>query len=856
MASNQPTASDATKQGDDIPGMGRAESNVEIIEEAEIEEDATPEAEIERMLWQHPITVTEDDLYKFTPLDEASQEMRFLTLLPHNGDTSSVLQCTISIEPLTNCAPYAFLNNTRGNPFDVGWLLLPNGKKKSVFPNIWTFLHHIRSATSPQRFWFRDVCLHAWSAEEKAQYWNQEWMDTMRAHASSVMDVADVLTHLWDEGKLQIPFPRRPKWDREFRDPSFKMHSPIPLRLAAEIAQGAPRHMEQEYLPLDYVANEIRLITLEAADNYEDALMGMLGYNPMHNNASYTCVSYMKNDEEATEEIDLSGQRLMIPKSLDMFLRTVRRPTGYVRLWIDFICIDQKNEEERKRQLPRMLEIFESADAVACWLGEGDECSDTALNLVNDIVMPRFHGEIVFALGWVAVQDEEDFPRRLAALYRFLCHPSFRQIEVVQELAVSRHPFIQCGNKSFEWSRLNEAAWRVLDIVFGDPELFARMKLEDPTLETISPRDASFARQMFYIRHLLDRGIDEEEENVYQLIGVGGKSWVDIPESAPGILDLVVMCRGFQSTLPHDKVFALWNIAMDTKDMDFPREYTISLAQTWQDFAVEVASKTGSLDIICEAEPASSQALSLPSWCPDWSTPAAVSSMVRQTHIPLTLMRAISDLGGPRYSAAGCGRLTPRFSFSNSVLECAGVILDTVDMIGDYEPTVSLSDEEALWDKWKVTAASELQSPEDAALPAEEQDFSLQFQAVLAGLVLGSDKIESRIRFIPATGKKDALIKSNGRDHLSATNKGRRLIITEGKRMGLAPHYVTVGMKLAILSCASSPVLLEANVDGMYHLRGSCFVQGWMVGEMLKQFGETDEEAWEAINKQGRLKIV
>jgi len=86
--------------------------------------------------------------------------------------------------------------------------------------------------------------------------------------------------------------------------------------------------------------------------------------------------------------------------------------------------------------------------------------------------------------------------------------------------------------------------------------------------------------------------------------------------------------------------------------------------------------------------------------------------------------------------------------------------------------------------------------------------------------------------------------------------RGRRLIITENKCMGLAPHYVEEGQKLALLSCCSTPVLLSEIGDGSYKFAGTCFVQDWMEGEFFNQHEETEEEVWEAIDSSGRIRIV
>ncbi|KAE9364238.1 hypothetical protein N431DRAFT_304654, partial [Stipitochalara longipes BDJ] len=73
----------------------------------------------------------------------------------------------------------------------------------------------------------------------------------------------------------------------------------------------------------------------------------------------------------------------------------------------------------------------------------------------------------------------------------------------------------------------------------------------------------------------------------------------------------------------------------------------------------------------------------------------------------------------------------------------------------------------------------------------------------------------------------------------------RRFIITKNGFMGLAPLWVEVGDTLAILFGCNVPVVLAKCTEASthFHLKGDCFVQGWMRGEILDALGSiTDEE--------------
>jgi hypothetical protein len=83
------------------------------------------------------------------------------------------------------------------------------------------------------------------------------------------------------------------------------------------------------------------------------------------------------------------------------------------------------------------------------------------------------------------------------------------------------------------------------------------------------------------------------------------------------------------------------------------------------------------------------------------------------------------------------------------------------------------------------------------------------------------------------------------RNEITLTIKGRCFIVTKNGFMGLAPAGVDVGDTLAILFGCNVPVLLSKCAKNLthFHLKGDCFVQGWMRGEIFDALGNaTDEE--------------
>ena len=60
-----------------------------------------------------------------------------------------------------------------------------------------------------------------------------------------------------------------------------------------------------------------------------------------------------------------------------------RHPDGQI-MWIDALCINQEDLEERAKQVMRMTTIYARAEIVFCWLGASSEDSDLAMETISD----------------------------------------------------------------------------------------------------------------------------------------------------------------------------------------------------------------------------------------------------------------------------------------------------------------------------------------------------------------------------------------------------------------------------------------------------------------------------------------
>jgi hypothetical protein len=72
--------------------------------------------------------------------------------------------------------------------------------------------------------------------------------------------------------------------------------------------------------------------------------------------------------------IQIDGKQMYITFNLEGALQILRDEKISIRLWIDALCIDQSNMEERSEQVKSMARIYSQASRVVIWLGETDIC--------------------------------------------------------------------------------------------------------------------------------------------------------------------------------------------------------------------------------------------------------------------------------------------------------------------------------------------------------------------------------------------------------------------------------------------------------------------------------------------------
>ena len=112
----------------------------------------------------------------------------------------------------------------------------------------------------------------------------------------------------------------------------------------------------------------------------------------LHGGPPYEALSYVWGSESeqdsVTVEHEMPSQRatlLGIRPNLKLILRHLRLQHKTRTLWIDAICINQKDQNERETQVTRMASIYTLASRVVIWMGLSTHTTPKALKILAKI---------------------------------------------------------------------------------------------------------------------------------------------------------------------------------------------------------------------------------------------------------------------------------------------------------------------------------------------------------------------------------------------------------------------------------------------------------------------------------------
>jgi hypothetical protein len=141
------------------------------------------------------------------------------------------------------------------------------------------------------------------------------------------------------------------------------------------------------YMSMPLSGHLIRVLDLDALPrNSSDSepLTGQLRIENLRHRPKYTALSYVWGMHSPGYSIRCVNRSLSITPNLSDALVSLRHQFGAMTIWVDAICINQGDEDEKDHQIPLMDVIYSCATTVYIWLGDGTSTSsDAAINWLS-----------------------------------------------------------------------------------------------------------------------------------------------------------------------------------------------------------------------------------------------------------------------------------------------------------------------------------------------------------------------------------------------------------------------------------------------------------------------------------------
>ncbi|KAI1441573.1 heterokaryon incompatibility protein-domain-containing protein [Annulohypoxylon stygium] len=297
--------------------------------------------------------------------------------------------------------------------------------------------------------------------------------------------------------------------------------------------------------------------------------------------------------------------KIYVRSNLFVALKTFRDEKKEMTMWIDALCIDQGDIEERSEQVKKMHELYLHAQNVCIWLGDGtgkhapdpESCFRFLRKMLDLKNLER-----LFSRGSKADSELVNNADNIVSLMR---NKWFSRRWVLQELALARNAEVVYGEWRMPWSDFADAI-----------AIFIKNQHEISSLLSKKYREnAAYLGEVVAVDGVKNLGANalvDFTNNLFRRSESG-----DIQQRMMTLEVLVSSLLAFEAADPRDTIYAVLSLAKDTYHLgnngyldfdnklspDYKRKRLLDVYGDFMDYCI---SRSQSLDIL------------LRHWAPTW----------------------------------------------------------------------------------------------------------------------------------------------------------------------------------------------------------------------------------------------
>lgn len=372
-----------------------------------------------------------------------------------------------------------------------------------------------------------------------------------------------------------------------------------------------------QQLPLSQ--NRIRLLTVYPSTDTNESISCFLSVVNLDHNPAYLALSYTWGDPTITVPITLEGEPWQVTLNLDDALRCLRDVTQPLTIFVDALCINQQDTDEKNVQVPMMGRVYSQASTVHCCIGRADTESTRTVEILTRARRGAVDLDVSF-------QDEPINLADMRSLVYFLDMPYWKRAWIIQEVVVSSHVVFHYGKYQFskqDLPNIDDFVRLMWGMVQSFNETFLCVEVHpDDEIPIIS---AIYDAASWSILPILSEMSTLTESG---LRGLSDGHLVRLTKQA--------------ASVKHDHIYAFLSLLTPELRQRIRPDYRLEASQVFRDFAYKSMQVNGGMRLLSFAVGLTKNPLDLPSWVPDFSnedaTGMADSDFVANQQIPKDLV--------------------------------------------------------------------------------------------------------------------------------------------------------------------------------------------------------------------------
>ncbi|KAK3625335.1 hypothetical protein LTR56_020500 [Elasticomyces elasticus] len=260
----------------------------------------------------------------------------------------------------------------------------------------------------------------------------------------------------------------------------------------------------------------------------------------------YHAVSYVWGEEGNSHETLVDGKILYLRDNIWRFLKHSRDASLHTeQYWVDAICINQRDADEKASQIGWMGSIYSHARSVLMWLGNYHRLFKGSQSFVEDLTVPAT--QTLEPSGKAALEEKAALQNIGERITRILQSPYWLRLWVFQEVRLASTANIISGTGLLPFQAIanitNNAHVERVEYLLKTPAAQThriRLVAAKSNHEPIS----------YYVGACKDHKCSEVRDHVFALLGVveGGQAFTVNYDMPLGVL----LFRTFQHAVTYD----------------------------------------------------------------------------------------------------------------------------------------------------------------------------------------------------------------------------------------------------------------------------------------------------------------